>query len=107
MVNTVPERPTFTSPPRGADPSLAIFGSDLIRTLTGLFTSVNMRVNRTLPKDGTEPMTAPLELMTYTDTPDTKPAAAAANAGSIIYVSDGGAGAKFRGSDGTSWVNLG
>lgn len=27
--------------------------------------------------------------------------------GSIIYVSDGAAGQKFRGSDGTTWVNLG
>lgn len=27
--------------------------------------------------------------------------------GRIIYVQDGGAGAKFRGSDGTNWVNLG
>lgn len=25
----------------------------------------------------------------------------------IIFVSDGGAGAVFQGSDGTSWVNLG
>lgn len=42
----------------------------------------------------------------YTDTPDTKPVAADFE-GTIIYVSDGGAGAKFRGSDGSAWVNLG
>ena len=29
------------------------------------------------------------------------------NKGGIIYVSDGGAGAQFRGSNGTAWVNLG
>lgn len=32
---------------------------------------------------------------------------AANNAGRVIYVSDGGAGAVFRGSNGAAWVNLG
>ncbi len=36
----------------------------------------------------------------------TKPSAAG-NAGRIVYVSDGAAGSKFQGSDGTSWVSLG
>lgn len=33
--------------------------------------------------------------------------AASSMAGHVIYVSDGGAGAKFQGSDGSAWVNLG
>lgn len=33
--------------------------------------------------------------------------AAAAWKGRIIFVSDGGAGAKFQGSTGAAWVNLG
>lgn len=43
----------------------------------------------------------------YTDTPNTKPTAANAGTGAIIVVTDGGAGAVFRGSDGTSYLNLG
>lgn len=72
----------------------------LEKELQRLFFRYGFRLNRVFPKDGSEGLTA------YTDTPDTKPAAAD-HEGAIIYVSDGGAGAKFRGSDGTSWVNLG
>lgn len=37
----------------------------------------------------------------------TRPAASAVKAGTQIFVSDGGAGAVFQGSNGTAWVNLG
>jgi hypothetical protein len=47
------------------------------------------------------------ELKPQTYTVATLPAASAANASSIVYVSDGAAGTKFRGSDGAAWVNLG
>ena len=66
--------------------------------LTPHFRDVGFRLNRCLPKDGSEGLTA------YTTA--TRPAASAAP-GAIIYVSDGAAGAKFQGSDGTNWVNLG
>jgi hypothetical protein len=33
--------------------------------------------------------------------------AASQHTGKIIFVSDAASGAKFQGSDGTSWVNLG
>ena len=36
-----------------------------------------------------------------------KPAASAVMPGTIIFVSDGGAGAVFQGSTGAAWVNLG
>ena len=62
------------------------------------------RLNRVLPKDGTEAMTGPLVLKTYTTA--TRPTASSWTGG-IIYVSDGGGGAVFQGSDGTDWVNLG
>lgn len=62
------------------------------------------RVNATLPKDGTEAMTGPLELSSYLTA--ARPTAADYE-GAIIYVSDGAAGSKFQGSDGTSWVSLG
>lgn len=37
----------------------------------------------------------------------TLPTAAAVGAGVIVFVSDGGAGAQFRGSTGSAYVNLG
>lgn len=37
----------------------------------------------------------------------TKPAATSVPPGTIIFVSDGGAGAVFQGSTGSAWVNLG
>lgn len=46
-------------------------------------------------------------LTTATYTEATKPTAASAGAGSIIYVSDGSAGNKFQGSDGSAWLGLG
>lgn len=42
---------------------------------------------------------------TYTEA--SKPTAATAGPGSIIFVSDGGAGNKFQGSDGSTWLGLG
>ena len=36
-----------------------------------------------------------------------KPAATSVSPGTVIFVSDGGAGAVFQGSNGTAWVNLG
>lgn len=95
------------NPPTGIETGIQSgFLSALVTWLMDLFTRAIHRLDRTLPTDGSEAMTGPLELMEYTDTPDTKPAAASYE-GTIIYVSDGGAGAKFRGSDGTNWVNLG
>lgn len=46
----------------------------------------------------------PIKPATYTTA--TRPAAAS-HTGSIIYVSDGAAGSKFQGSDGSAWVSLG
>jgi hypothetical protein len=37
----------------------------------------------------------------------TKPGATTVQAGTMIFVSDAGAGSKFQGSDGSSWVSLG
>lgn len=104
MVNPIPERPALPRPPRGSPPPITQFLSDLIRTLTFTLTTTNTRLNQMLPKDGTERMLAALPLLTVTVA--TLPTAAD-HEGGIIYVSDGAGGAKFRGSDGTSWVNLG
>ena len=42
-----------------------------------------------------------------TFTTATKPAASSVPVGTIIYVSDGGAGAVFQASNGSAWINLG
>lgn len=42
---------------------------------------------------------------TYTTA--TKPAASTVKDGTIIFVSDAGAGSQFQGSDGTTWRTLG
>lgn len=103
-MNSVQERPGL---PQGRPRTLLgivnAFGT-LILQLSNVLSEMGYRINRVLPKDGTEAMTAPLELMTYTVA--TLPTAADYE-GAVIYVSDGGAGAVFRGSNGTSWVNLG
>lgn len=44
-------------------------------------------------------------LPTYTTS--TLPSATTVTPGTVVFVSDGGAGAEFQGSNGTSWVNLG
>lgn len=85
--------------------------SEMIGYLKELHDSVSLilretlyRLNRVLPKDGSEPMEDPLVLMTFTIA--TRPAASTWTGGTI-FVSDGAVGSKFQGSDGTSWVGLG
>lgn len=100
----VSERPAL-SPPFGRDaPAIARWASSVTSIIVNVFQQFGYRLNRTLPKDGTEAMTGPLELETYTTA--TKPSASDYEA-SIIYVSDASAGSKFQGSDGSSWVSLG
>jgi len=65
----------------------AAFLRGLLRSLQGFWSKELHRLNRVLPKDGTEAMTGPLELFTYTvaTLPDASDFPA-----SVIYVSDGG-----------------
>ena len=84
-------------------PHQAFLGS-LVAAVADVFRRVIQRVNLTLPKDGSEAMTSPLVLATYTTA--TRPTAADWTAG-VIFVSDGAAGSVFQGSDGSSWVSLG
>jgi hypothetical protein len=91
--------------PGSADPgALLRWATSLMQVATRYFQAVSFRLNRTLPKDGSEPMTSPLPLATYTT--GTLPAAAD-YPWTLIAVTDGSAGQKFRASDGSSWVNLG
>ncbi len=104
MANQVPERPFLPSPPGAGPGRLVQWAAVMVQRLTMIFTERGQRLNILLPKDGTEAMTGTLTLMAYTVA--TLPTASDWP-GSVIYVSDGAGGAKFRGSDGTSWVNLG
>lgn len=80
------------------------FADTLILVLTQIFAENGFRINRLYPKDGSEPATNPLLPREYTTA--TRPTASDWEGG-MIYVSDGAAGSKFQGSDGTSWVSLG
>lgn len=104
MVRPVPETLGLPGPPRSSDIAVTTWAGNMIRVLSGIFAEGNIRLNRVLPKDGTERMTAALPLLSVTVA--TLPTASE-NTGNIIFVSDGGAGAVFRGSDGTTWVSLG
>lgn len=68
---------------------------------------IAVRTNASLPKDGTEGMTNPLKLKSVTVAELTGDLAASLWTGSVVYVSDGAVGEKFRGSNGSAWVNLG
>jgi len=90
------------------DPSSATFSaswaSSLLVALRRAFLETGVRVNRLLPKDGTEPMTTPLPLASYLTA---NLPAAASSKGMVVFVSDATAGHHFQGSDGSSWVTLG
>lgn len=77
-------------------PSITRWGDLLTSRLSTFLRAMAYRVNSTLPKDGSEGMAV------YTVA--TRPTA---TSGQIIYVSDGGAGARFQGSHAGAWVNLG
>ncbi len=87
------------------------FLSALILALTNAFVRSAQRVNGVLPKDGTEPMVAQLDFASFPVKPPTYLTSTLPTAadweGGLIYVSNGSSGEKFRGSDGSSWVNLG
>ncbi len=76
----------------------------MVKVLSNMLSMSNSRLNRVLPKDGTEPMTAPLPLQSVLTA---ALPTASSYTGTVLYVSDGGPGRVFQGSDGTSWVNLG
>jgi hypothetical protein len=101
LVDTEPSIPA----PLNADPRFLLpYIIALGQRLSTLFLSFAARLNLALPKDGSEAMEGPLALVAYTEA--TKPDASA-HSGAVIYVSDGASGAKFQGSNGSSWIGLG
>ena len=98
MVNQVPNVPALPKAPQ--DQFLQV----LVRTLVTVLAEISFRLNQSLQKDGSEAMTAPLVLDTFTVA--TRPTASDWTGG-VIFVSDAAGGSKFQGSDGSSWVSLG
>lgn len=72
--------------------------------LTPLFRDIGFRLNRSLPRDGSERMTNPMPLAVYTVATRPDPTLWP---GCVILVSDAVPNQKFQGSDGTAWVPLG
>lgn len=103
MARPAPERVNFPIVPRDQQ-ALRGWASSLVARLADLITELGTRANASISDDGDKRMAAPLPLQSV-KAADLPPAADWE--GSIIYVSDGASGAKFRGSDGSSWVNLG
>jgi hypothetical protein len=95
--------PLLPTPP-GDTRGLAAWAAALTRNLTEYLSKVSFSVGVALDVDGHKAMAVPLRLATYTVS--TRPTASDWP-GAIIYVSDGGAGAVFQGSNGSAWVNLG
>jgi len=104
MPAPVEERPALPAPKNYDVRGLQIWGSELIRQLIRLFQQYGYRINSSLNTDGDVAMKAPLPLQSVVIA---ALPAASDHEGAIIYVSDGSTGQKFRGSDGTNWVNLG
>lgn len=96
----VPERPLFPQAVPGTFAGVVGFTEVLVKQLVATFQEVGFRLNRTLPSDGSEAMTGPLSLMSYTvaGLP-----AAADYEGAAVYVSDETGGAVLAFSDGTDW----
>ena len=98
------EKPQLPEP-HGVRGPTGAWAQRLQTTLALYLTNVAFRLNRCLLRDGTVRFTGPTLLKVYTTS--TRPAAASANEGAIIFVSDGSAGNKFQGSTGSTWLGLG
>lgn len=99
----VTEQP-FLPDPLGLTGKTGAWARQIKATLTLYLTDVTFRLNRTLLRDGSVQMTGALKLNVFTEA--TKPTAAAAGAGAVIFVSDGTDGTLFQGSNGTDWIAL-
>jgi len=102
VAEKVVERPALSPP--GPGDNFERWASAHISQLLEVFQQYGYRLNRVVDENGLTPMQAPIVLAAFA-VANLPPAADWE--GAIIYVTDGGAGEKFRGSDNTSWVMLG
>lgn len=80
------------------------FSGTLVRQLIAEFSAYGYRLNRVLPKNGSERMSGPLQLASFETAGRPDPTEWE---GAVIYVSDASSGSRFQGSDGSQWVDLG
>lgn len=100
MAAKVPSTLAFANfPGAGLQPAIVAYLNYIGANLSNWTPLVAARLNQALPEDGSEAMTAPLTLKSYTTA--TRPASAAT--GSIIFVSDAGAGLKLQYWTGAAW----
>lgn len=98
----VPDTPQLSKPPVRQDTAaLHRFAADLTRSLFLVLSELAYRVNRLLPADGSERMTAPMPLVRHTVA---SLPSASIHEGDVIYVSDETGGATLAFSDGTNWL---
>lgn len=91
--------------PLGIVGTTGVWARQLRASLTRYLGEMAFRLNRTVLRDGSVRFTGVVLLKVFTEA--TKPAAATANQGGLIFVSDGSAGNKFQGSTGSTWLGLG
>jgi len=96
----VTERPILVTLARADVRGLIDFAFALPTRLLTLLTDIGFRLNRMMPKDGSEAMTKPLPLLNLAkaDLPS-----AALWAGGIVAVNNEAGGFTLAFSDGTSW----
>lgn len=104
MPRLIEENPNLPQITQDTMPAVRYWASVLVRELLRINQSIAYRLNRSISQDGEVAMDAPLGLKSYeaADLPD-----AADWEGHVVYVSDAAPGSKFKGSDGTAWVDLG
>lgn len=80
--------------------NIAAWAPDFIQSIIDALNRFATRINLALPEDGSEAMTNPLVLVSYTvaGLPS-----AASWAGGIVYVSNGTSNKRLAVSDGTNW----
>lgn len=101
MARKLPDNPTL--PKTGnlsTSQAILQYLNILVRVLQEMLSQVNYRLNRSVPLDGTDAMTGPFVVKSYTVA--TVPTAASYTRG-IIWVSDETGGATLAFSDGTNW----
>ena len=100
MASKVSKTPSLPKPSGDQIHNIFAWATQMVRVLFNILTSYATRLNAAIVADGSEVMTAPLVLATYTVA--TVPTASSYTQG-LIYVSDETGGAVPAFSDGTNW----
>ncbi len=104
MAKKLPDTPALPKQTGlGSTQAIAAYLLVMVRVLTSILTQISYRLNRVVALDGTDTMTGPLVVKTFTVA--TVPTASVWTQG-IIYVSDETGGATLAFSNGTNWLRV-